>query len=99
MAQASRVAQMMASATRLTQMFLFQSTQASSGSSTYLQLPPRLPGTQASMILLVSFLRHQKSTRIHLLLDHLTALSQESCLLIKDLTTEGPGVGAFIIFP
>ncbi|XP_076790124.1 pleckstrin homology domain-containing family A member 4 isoform X3 [Arvicanthis niloticus] len=31
-----------------------QSTQASSGSSTYLQLPPRLPGTQASMILLCS---------------------------------------------
>ncbi|XP_021483054.1 pleckstrin homology domain-containing family A member 4 isoform X1 [Meriones unguiculatus] len=29
-----------------------QSTQASSGSSTYLQLPPRPPGTRASMILL-----------------------------------------------
>ncbi|XP_038968089.1 pleckstrin homology domain-containing family A member 4 isoform X4 [Rattus norvegicus] len=29
-----------------------QSTQVSSGSSTYLQLPPRPPGTQASMILL-----------------------------------------------
>lgn len=29
-----------------------QSTQATSGSSTYLQLPPRPPGTQASMILL-----------------------------------------------